>query len=108
MPPTPGTEKDWHRLPVVSLAAEYLVMGHLLRRNILTYKAPPGNEGYDLISIHHDPRHVPYGSLRLPSSWQKVRLRGLEKEIEPCRNEKGFELIAQALGVPRPTKVRGC
>jgi hypothetical protein len=31
-------------------------MGHLLRRNILTYKAPPGNEGYDLICIHPDPR----------------------------------------------------
>jgi hypothetical protein len=33
-------------------------MGHLLRRNILTYKAPPGNEGYDLICIHPDPRRV--------------------------------------------------
>ena len=37
------------RFPVISLSAEYLVMGHLLRRNVLTYKAPPGNEGYDLI-----------------------------------------------------------
>ncbi len=44
------------RFPVISLSAEYLVMGHLLRRNILTYKAPPGNEGYDLICIHPDPR----------------------------------------------------
>ena len=26
-------------------------MGHLLRRNVLTYKAPPGNEGYDLICM---------------------------------------------------------
>jgi hypothetical protein len=43
------------RFPVVSLAAEHLVMGHLLRRNILTYKAPPGNEGYDLICIHPNP-----------------------------------------------------
>ena len=32
-------------------------MGHLMRRNILTYKAPPGNEGYDLICINPDPRH---------------------------------------------------
>jgi len=31
-------------------------MGHLRRRNILTYKAPPNNEGYDLICIHPDPR----------------------------------------------------
>ena len=43
-------------LPVVSLAAEHLVMGYLLRRDVLTYKAPPGNEGYDLICIHPDPR----------------------------------------------------
>src|SRR5438270_2241681 len=51
---SPG--RDWLRLPVVSAGAEYLVMGHLLRRNILAYKAPPNNEGYDLICIHPDPR----------------------------------------------------
>jgi hypothetical protein len=51
--------RDWLRLPVVSSGAEYLVMGYLMRRNILTYKAPPNNEGYDLICIHADPRHVP-------------------------------------------------
>jgi len=43
-------------LPVVSLGAEHLVMGYLMRRNILTYKAPPNNEGYDLICIHPNPR----------------------------------------------------
>jgi hypothetical protein len=47
------------RLPVMSLAAEHLVMGYLMRRNILTYKAPPNNEGYDLICIHPEPRHKP-------------------------------------------------
>lgn len=46
------------RFPVVSLSAEYLAMGLLMRRNILAYKAPPGNEGYDLICIHPDPRHI--------------------------------------------------
>lgn len=51
--------RDWLRLPVVAAGAEYLVMGHLMRRNILAYKAPPGNEGYDLICIHPNPRHVP-------------------------------------------------
>jgi hypothetical protein len=44
------------RFPVVSRGAECLVMGHLMRRNILAYKAPPNNEGYDLICIHPDPR----------------------------------------------------
>lgn len=36
--------------------AEFLVQGYLMRRNILTYKAPPNNEGYDLICIHPNPR----------------------------------------------------
>ena len=49
------SHKDALRLPTVSLGAEFLVMGHLMRRNILTYKAPPNNEGYDLICINPDP-----------------------------------------------------
>ncbi len=43
-------------LPVVSHGAEFLAMGYLMRRNILAYKAPPNNEGYDLICIHPNPR----------------------------------------------------
>ena len=27
-------------------------MGYLMRRNVLAYKAPPGNDGYDLICVH--------------------------------------------------------
>ena len=46
------------RLPVVSLGAEHLVIGYLMRRNILAYKAPPNNEGYDVICIHPDPRRT--------------------------------------------------
>src|SRR2546430_8449513 len=46
------------RFPVVSLGAEHLVMGYLMRRNVLAYKAPPNNEGYDLICIHPDPKRV--------------------------------------------------
>lgn len=53
---TPRGAIRFTRFPVVSLGAEFLVMGHLMRRNILTYKAPPNNEGYDLICIHPDPR----------------------------------------------------
>jgi hypothetical protein len=39
------------RLPVVSLGAEHLTIGYLMRRNILACKAPPNNMGYDLICI---------------------------------------------------------
>src|SRR2546426_11422005 len=54
-------KREFLRLPVVSASAEFLVMGYLMRRNILAYKAPPNNEGYDLICIHPDPRHKPQG-----------------------------------------------
>ena len=53
------TKREWLRLPVVAAGSEFLVMGYLMRRNILTYKAPPCNEGYDLICIHPNPRHHP-------------------------------------------------
>ena len=162
------------RLPVVSAGAEYLVMGYLMRRNILTYKAPERNEGYDLLCIHPNPRHKRqvrqktqlriqvksryatdcnrsfpvsektldafdflivvflnigkfYGTndgltgLRtiefytLPAdfirkhhdkktSWQTVKLKGMNKQIEKYKNERGFELIAKALGIKPPRK----
>ena len=50
--------KDARRLPVVSHGAEFLVIGYLMRRNILAYKAPPNNEGYDIICIHPEPKKV--------------------------------------------------
>lgn len=47
---------EFRNLPLMHDAAEYLAIGYLMRRNILAYKAPPRNEGYDLICIHPDPR----------------------------------------------------
>ena len=165
---------DYLRLPVVSAGAEHLVMGYLMRRNILAYKAPTNNEGYDLICIHPDPRHAPRRGQKAQvrvqvksryatdcdrgfpvkeksfdafdflvvaflnigtfyrgsqgtdgmkpvefytlsndfirqhhntrSSWQKVLLKKLQAEIDPFRDEAGFELIAEALGVEKPTR----
>lgn len=46
-------------LPVVAEGAEHLVMGYLMRRNVLVYKAPAGHEGYDLVCLHPDPRRRP-------------------------------------------------
>lgn len=43
------------RYPNVERGAEYLTMGYLMRRNILTYLAPPNSRGYDLICVHPDP-----------------------------------------------------
>ncbi len=163
----------WLRLPVMAEGAEHLVMGYLMRRNILTYKAPPLNEGYDLICIHPDPRHRlkkgeqaqvrvqvksryqtgPTGFLvkekslsafdylvvvllnigdfkrgksgltgakpptlytlprRLVRRWhvsdsrmQKVVLRGRDQVLAKYEGELGFERIANALGVPRPSR----
>lgn len=166
--------KKYLRFPVISEGSEYLVMGNLMRRNILTYKAPPLNEGYDLICIHPDPRHrlkrgeksqvrvqvksryqtdcdrgfpvtekslnafdflvivflnigefyggcdgsegaAPPEFYTLPrsfirrhhdssSTWQKVKLLGMDRRIRRYKDEAGFELIAKALGVPKPTR----
>lgn len=140
-----------------------------MRRNILTYKAPLNNEGYDLICIHPDPRCVTkqirvqvksrYATdlrPRLPrqgknlaafdylivaflnignflsrrrasgtpgrrepefytlsaafveehldktSSWEKVKLGNLN--LEPYKNDLGFDLIADELSIEYPSK----
>lgn len=158
--------KDARRYPVVSHGAEHLVIGYLMRRNILAYKAPPNNEGYDLICIHPDPtksgeqiriqvksryqtdsdRTFPLKEKSIqafdylvvvflnigyyyrkkpvldgcgdpefytlpiefiqanhkisPSGWQKVLTKG--QDMECYKNDKGFELIAEDLGIEYP------
>src|SRR5882724_9280974 len=71
------------RLPIVSLGAEYLAIGYLMRRNILAYKAPPNNEGYDLICIHPDPRHEPAAN-------QKAQIRVQVKSRYATDCDRGF------------------
>jgi hypothetical protein len=83
-------ERDWLRLPVVSAGAEYLVMGYLMRRNILTYKAPPNNEGYDLICIHPDPRHIPR-----PGELAQVRVQVKSRYAADC--DRGFPVKEASL-----------
>lgn len=158
--------KDARRFPVVSLGAEYLTIGYLLRRNILAYKAPPNQEGYDLICINPDPRqrsqalkvqvksryasdsnrgvmlreaklqatdfvvfvflNIGYFYRRKPvregarapefftlpvdvvrslysktkGGWERVLTKGVD--LEAYRDERGFELIANALSISYP------
>jgi hypothetical protein len=85
------SERDWLRLPVVSAGAEYLVMGYLMRRNILTYKAPPNNEGYDLICIHPDYRHIPG-----KEEFAQVRIQVKSRYATDC--DRGFPVKEKSFG----------
>ena len=82
--------RDWLRLPVVTAGSEHLVMGHLMRRNILTYKAPPGNEGYDLICIHPDPRHQPAAENK-----SQIRVQVKSRYATDC--DRGFPVKEKSL-----------
>jgi hypothetical protein len=76
----------FRRFPVMSLSAEYLVMGYLLRRNILVYKAPPNNEGYDLICIHPNSR----------KKGKALRIQVKSRRATDC--DRGFPVKAQTFG----------
>ena len=76
--------------PVVSAGAEYLVMGHLMRRNILTYKAPERNEGYDLICIHPEPRYKPKRN-----QLAQVRVQVKSRYATDC--DRGFPVKEKSL-----------
>jgi len=83
-------KQDFLRLPVVSAGAEFLVMGHLMRRNVLAYKAPQNNEGYDLICIHPDPRHRPS-----PQELPQVRVQVKSRYATDC--DRGFPVKEASL-----------
>lgn len=78
------------RFPVVSEGAEYLVIGHLMRRNIMTFKAPPQNEGYDLVCIHPDSHH------RVRKG-QKAHVRIQVKSRYQTDCDKGFPIKESSL-----------
>jgi hypothetical protein len=44
---------------IVVQSRDLMMPRRLMGRNILAHKAPPNNEGYDLICIHPDSRHIP-------------------------------------------------
>lgn len=75
-------KKSYLQFPVISASAEYLVMGYLMRRNILTYKAPPNNEGYDLICIHPNPRRR-----RRPGQLDQVKVQVKSRYATDARRE---------------------
>jgi len=79
------TRQRFTRFPVISHGAEFLVMGHLMRRNILAYKAPQNNEGYDLICIHPNPRR----------RGQQIRIQ--VKSRLATDSDRGFPVKARTL-----------
>lgn len=81
-----GKDKKFLRFPVISHGAEYLVQGYLMRRNILTYKAPPNNEGYDLICIHPDPHKTK----------KQVRIQVKSRYQTDC--DRGFPVKESSFG----------
>jgi hypothetical protein len=76
---------------VISLLedARYL-RRYLMRRNILAYKAPPNNEGYDLICIHPDPRHQ-----LMEKEVSQVRIQVKSRYATDC--DRGFPVKEASL-----------
>jgi hypothetical protein len=70
------------------------------------YGKNDGSEGSREIEFYTFPNEFIRAHHNASSSWQKVRLRGLEAEIEQYEGEKGFEQIAKVLGIPKPLRER--
>ena len=83
----------------LSMCFDFLIVVFLNAGNFLTGKKDgltgrKDPEFYTLsnefIKAHHDSS----------GAWHKVRLSGAREEIDPYKNEHGFELIALRLGIP--------
>lgn len=84
-------ELKYLRFPTISHGAEFLVQGFLMRRNILAYKAPPNNEGYDLICIHPDPRkRMKPVRVQVKSRYSTDCDRSI---IVPTKSEDAFDFV---------------
>lgn len=90
--------------PVVAHGAEHLVMGYLMRRNILAFKAPPRNEGYDIICVHPNPPQANRRMIRV-----QVKSRAWDendRSVQMTRKDfRGFDyLVAVFMNIKRSGK----
>jgi hypothetical protein len=72
--------------PLMANSAEQLVAALCLRRNMMTFPAPPRNEGYDLVCTHPDPRKVT----------KAVRLQVKSRYASDCN--EAFDFNPKSLG----------
>jgi hypothetical protein len=87
-------EFKYLRFPAIAHGAEFLVQGYLMRRNILVYKAPPNNEGYDLICIHPDPgKKVKPVRVQVKSRYQTDCDRSV---IVPTKSNDKYDFVVAA------------
>ncbi len=79
-------------------------MGYLMRRNILAYKAPPRNEGYDIICVNPDLRQANRRMIRV-----QVKSRAWDENDRSVqmtkRDIRGFDyLVAVFMNIKRSGK----
>jgi hypothetical protein len=78
-------KRAFTRFTVISQGAEYLVIEYLMRRNILTSKAPPTHEGYNLNCLHPNAR----------VNGPQLRIQGKSRFATDCN--RGFPVKGKTL-----------